>query len=272
MRRPDRRSTPATSRAWRSAGASRFTAQPTLLRASSPRRRSPTPTRSTSQDLRSNVFALDRSTGALRWARRYHAPERRPERSRRHERRCLRRDRLGRVPPRRRHRGGALAPAPDGCERAVRRHRAGGVGGPRVRQHARLPADRARCDLRARRGDGRGAVEVRDGQGAVAFPLEAGGGGALESGLGRLAGSALRGQLEPGAVGRHAGAAERRDLSRARAVHRLAPRARRAHRAVALVRPGDSARRSGLRLPGDAGSRDARRSRRRVRRRERRDG
>ena len=26
------------------------------------------------QDLRSNVFALDRSTGALRWERRYHAP------------------------------------------------------------------------------------------------------------------------------------------------------------------------------------------------------
>ena len=25
------------------------------------------------QDLRSNVFALDRSTGALRWERRYHA-------------------------------------------------------------------------------------------------------------------------------------------------------------------------------------------------------
>ena len=41
------------------------------------------------QDRGSNVFALDRSTGAPRWARRYPRPERRPERSRRHEGGCV---------------------------------------------------------------------------------------------------------------------------------------------------------------------------------------
>ena len=90
------------------------------------------------------------------------------------------------------------------------------------------------------------------------YPLEAGGGGLWYPVSVDARGTALRGKLESVAVGRHAGAAERRRVPRPGPVHRLADRARRAHRPAALVRPGDAARRPRLRLPGDADPRDGR--------------
>ncbi len=75
---------------------------------------------------------------------------------------------------------------------------------------------------------GRGAIYALDAEtGAVrwkfvtikepwTFPLETGGGGAWNPVSVDDAGSSLRGQLEPGTVGRHAGAAERRRCSRGR--------------------------------------------------------
>ena len=73
-------------------------------------------------------------------------------------------------------------------------------------------------------------------------------------------------------LGRHAEAAERRRVPRPRPVHRLADRARRAHRPAALARPGHPARRPRLRLRGDTDPRDGRGAPARLRGRQGRPG
>ena len=213
------------------------------------------------QDLRSNVFALDRATGAVRWTARYRAPNDGPNGLAARRRARLRGHRLGRVRARRRERPRALAAAPDAPERAVRRHRPGRLGRARLREHGRLPAHGGRgrstrsTPRRARSAGGSSTIER-----PWRFPLEAGGGGLWFPVSVDAAGPPLRRELESRPMGRHAGAAERRRLPRPRPLHRLAARARRAHRPPALARPGDAARRARLRLPGDAGARDRRRA------------
>ena len=150
-------------------------------------------------------------------------------------------------------------------ERAVHRHRPDRVERTRPPEHHRVSAVRQRCDLRARRREGAVRWKFVTIKHPWRYPLEAGGGGAVVSRLRRPRGTALRGQLEPGALGRDAGAAERRRVSGPGPVHGLAARPRRPRRPAALVRPGDAARHSGLRLPGDAHRRDARRHRPRAR-------
>ena len=162
----------------------------------------------------------------------------------------------------------AVEPAPDERDRAVRRHRARRLGRARLHEHGRLPAGRPRRDLRARRGYRGGALEVRHDPRPLAVPVRGGRRWALVPGLDRRGGPALRGELEPAAVGRLAGASERRGLPRPRAVHELAARARRAERPAALARPGHAARRPRLRLRGDADPGDGGRGRARLRRRQ----
>ena len=265
MRRPDRRSTQATSRAWRCAGASR-SPRSRPSRGSSRRPRWPTPTPSMRRTCGATSSRSTGRRGALRWTRRYHAPNDGPNGL------AVTSDGVYGATD-----SDAFRLDPDTGEERWRRH----LTGASEQFVAIAPVvweDLVFVSTLGFPPTGRGAIYALDAEtGAVRWkfvtvkePWTVSARGRrrwrVEPGLGRLAGSALRGQLEPGAVGRHAGAAERRDLPRARAVHRLAPRARRAHRAVALVRPGDPARRSGLRLPRDPDSRDARRSRRRVRR------
>ena len=84
-------------------------------------------------------------------------------------------------------------------------------------EHGRLPAGRPRRALRARREDGRRALEVRHDQGAVAPSAEAGGGGALVPGLGRRRRAPVRRQLRtqgPGAVRRSCRTAARSPAAR----------------------------------------------------------
>ena len=184
--------------------------------------------------------------------------ERRAERARGGRRAGLRRDRLGCVRALRRHGPPAVEPASDERHRAVRRHRARRLGRARLHEHRRLPAGRARRDLRARRRHRCRALEVRHDPGAVAASARGRRRWALVSGLGRRRGAALRGELEPAALGRIARAPERRRLPRPGALHELAARARRAQRPAALARPGDAARHSRLRLRGDADPGDGR--------------
>ena len=209
------------------------------------------------QDLRSNVYALDRADGTLRWARRYHALNDGPNGLAVDDRRVYgatdsdaSRSRC--------HRPRALAPSPHERARAVRQHRAGRLERPCLREHRRLRAFWTRSDLRARRGDGRRALEVRNDREAVALSTRGGRRRALVSGFGGRKRQALRRQLESVPVGRLARAAERCRIPGAGPLHRLADRARRAHRQAALVRPGYAARRPRLRLPGVADPREGR--------------
>ncbi len=220
------------------------------------------------QDLQSNVHALERATGKVRWVHRYRALNEGPERARSGRRAGLWRDRLGRVRAFRRHRPPALEPASHQRHRAVRRHRARRLGRARLHQYRRLPAGRARRDLRAGRRDRCRALEVRHDPGAVAASARGRRGWALVSGVRRRRGSALRGELEPAALGRIPRAPERRRLPRPGALHELVARVRRAQRPAALARPGDAARHPRLRLRGDADPGDGRGRGARLRRRQ----
>ena len=220
------------------------------------------------QDLRSNVFALDRSTGALRWTKRYDERNDGPnglalaagrvygatdtdafalDASTGHE---------------------LLAPAPHKWRGAVRERRPGRLEGRRLPGHDRLLPVRARRDLRARCGHRQGALEVRDHQESVAPPDAGRRRRDLVPGLDRLTRPALRRDRESDAVGRHARVPERRRLPGPRALHRFVGRPRRAERPPALVRPGHAARRARLRLRGDADPGAAGRQGRRLRRRQ----
>ena len=103
------------------------------------------------QDLRSNVFALDRTTGTLRWERRYHARNDGPERPGRRGRPGLWRHGHGGLRTRCRDGAGAVAEDSHEPRRAVHRHRPGRVERTRLPEHHRVSAVRQRCDLRARR-------------------------------------------------------------------------------------------------------------------------
>ena len=96
-------------------------------------------------------------------------------------------------------------------------------------EHRRASARWPRGDLRARRGHGKAALEVRHDQGALAEPdrrrrrrL-----GAAERRCGR---AGLRGHRQPGPVGRLAAVPERRLVPGADALHRLTRRPRRRRR------------------------------------------
>ena len=174
------------------------------------------------QDLRSNVFALDRATGACA-GRIVRRAERRAERSRRRRRPRLRRDRLRRVR--------ALAP---------RLVASSGAPPDRARPSSSStsrPSPGTASSSSARSGyprAGRGAIYALDGAtGAVRwkfdtitdpwrFPLEAGGGGLwYPPSIDATAALYLR-QLEPGALGWDAAAAERRLVPGPGALHGLA--------------------------------------------------
>ena len=151
--------------------------------------------------------------------------QRRAERARGGRRAGLRRDRLGCVRALRRHGPPAVEPASHQRNGAVRRHRARRLGRARLHQYRRLPAGRAGRDLRAGRRDRCRALEVRHDPGAVAASARGRRGWALVPGVRRRRGPALRGELEPAALGRIPRAPERRRLPRRGALHELAARA-----------------------------------------------
>ena len=190
------------------------------------------------QDMKSNVFALDLATGALRWQ----------------------------------HIFAATNPGPDGV--AVAGNRIYGATdsvafalsratGRLVWQHRLVSASERFVDLAPQVANGlvylstigeppngRGALYALDAdtgergwkfntiKGPWRIPAEASGGGLGHTHRSRS--RRLLGNGESLAVGWHAAAPERRRLRRARPLHRLAARARRRYRNAALVRPGDS--------------------------------
>ena len=179
------------------------------------------------QDLESNVHALDRATGKVRWVRRYRAPNEGPN---------------GLAVDRRRVYGAtdsdAFALSAATGRQLWSRHLTSATEqfvdiapvvweGLVFTSTIGFPPGGQRRDLRARRRDGRRALEVRHDPGPVALPVRGRRRRALVPGLGRRAGAALRGDRQPGAMGRLAAASERRSVPRPGAVHGLAARARR---------------------------------------------
>ena len=261
------RSTPATSAGSSARWRFRLTAAPTLLghlRVDPGRRRrhrlraGPAAATSSRSTARHGSAALDAPLPR---------PERRAERARRRRRARLRRHRLRRVRARRR------APA----EELWRRHLTSAreqfvdvapVSGRGSSSSARS-ATRRSAAARSTRSTRRPAPCAGSSctiEKPWRHPLEAGGGGLWYPVSVDARRAALRGQLEPDALGRHARAAERRRVPRPGPLHRLAARARRPHGPAALARPGHAARRPRLRLRGDADPRDGRRRRPRLRR------
>ena len=192
-------------------------------RASSRRPRSSTAATVYVQDLRSNVFALDRDERQRALEAPLPAPQRRPERARRRRRTRLRRDRLRRLRARRRDRPRALAAPPDERARALRRHRAGRLEGPRLRR-APSATRRSAAARSTRSTPATGAVRWKFDTIAEPwrYPLEAGGGGALVPGLGRRA----TGGSTPGNSNPRRGAARRSARTAARSPARRSTRTR----------------------------------------------
>ena len=200
------------------------------------------------QDAKSSVFALERTSGRLRWARLYSAPNDGPV-----PRSWVTASSRRRTRPSSRSTGptgGGMEPAPGRPGRAVRRYRTCRRSPPRLRQHR--GGSRPAAGARSMRSTSArvGCAEVRHDRSAVADRAGRGGGAWSPVSV-DAAGRVYAGISNP-ALGRDEGAPQRRRLSRPRALHQLARRPRRRHGPAPLARPGLPARRPRLRLPRHA--------------------
>ena len=211
------------------------------------------------QTWKSDVFALDRRTGRVRWARNTTAPNDGPNGVAVVGRTCLRGDGHDRVRARRRARG---APLERGASRRKTEQFVDIAPGrrPRARlpQHRRLPAGRPRAP--STRSTPRTGTIASGGSTRSRDPWphpRRGSAAAPGTRLRRRRRAASTRALEPRAVGRHADAARTAaGLPRpARSTPTRSSCSTGATGRLALVRPGDAARRPRLRLPRLAGPR-----------------